>query len=91
MTVLLMLPAVVVTACFFLIWYGVEDAPGLATGGFDWPGLALVTLALGILHIALAEGHADEEFVAARTTGFEAGRPHSGYGCAWRRACAWAR
>ena len=28
MTVLLMLPAIVVTLCFVVIWFGIEDAPG---------------------------------------------------------------
>ncbi|WEH12387.1 molybdopterin oxidoreductase family protein [Streptomyces sp. VNUA24] len=37
------------------------------------PGTDLA-LALGMLHIALAEGHVDEDFVASRTTGFEAVR-----------------
>ena len=30
MTVLLMLPAIVVTVVFFVIWFGIEDAPGEA-------------------------------------------------------------
>ena len=46
MTVLLSLPAVVVTACLLVIWVGIDDTPGEATGGFDWPGLGLVTAAL---------------------------------------------
>ncbi|WP_341230507.1 MFS transporter [Nocardioides salarius] len=46
MTVLLSLPAVVVTACLLIIWVGIDDTPGEATGGFDWPGLGLVTAAL---------------------------------------------
>ncbi|KUO15310.1 molybdopterin oxidoreductase family protein [Streptomyces dysideae] len=37
------------------------------------PGTDLA-LALGMLHIALAEGHVDEDFVAARTSGFAAVR-----------------
>jgi MFS family permease len=49
MTVLLMLPAIAVTACFVLIWFGIEDAPGVSQGGIDWPGLGLVTLALGLV------------------------------------------
>jgi MFS family permease len=44
---LLALPAVVVTAVFFVVWFGIEDAPGEATGGYDWGGLVLITLALG--------------------------------------------
>ncbi|MEE1940136.1 molybdopterin oxidoreductase family protein [Streptomyces sp. TRM 70361] len=43
------------------------------------PGTDLA-LALGLLHIAVAEGHLDKEYVAERTTGFDA---------AWRRAAAW--
>ena len=40
---LLALPAIVVTAVFFVIWFGVEDAPGTSTGGFDLGGLVLLT------------------------------------------------
>jgi MFS family permease len=46
---LLALPAIVVTAVFFVIWFGIEDAPGQATGGYDWGGLGLITLALGLV------------------------------------------
>ncbi|GAB2865783.1 MFS transporter [Nocardioides pacificus] len=49
MTVLLALPAVVVTLCLFVIWIGIEDAPGTATGGIDLPGLGLITLVLGLV------------------------------------------
>ena len=49
MRVLLALPAVVVTVCFFVIWFGIEDAPGTSEGGIDWAGLGLVTLALGLV------------------------------------------
>jgi MFS family permease len=49
MEVLLALPAIVVTAVFFVVWLGIEDAPGEATGGYDWGGLALITLALGLV------------------------------------------
>ena len=41
MAFLLALPAIVVTVVFFVIWFGIEDAPGEATGGYDWGGLAL--------------------------------------------------
>src|SRR4051812_38502191 len=44
------------------------------------PGTDLA-LANGLLHIALAEGLVDEEYVAARTTGFEAVR--EGVGAYW--------
>ncbi|CAM3833227.1 MFS transporter [Nocardioides zeicaulis] len=49
MNVLLALPAVVVTAVFFVILAGIEQAPGEDTGGIDWAGLGLVTLSLGLL------------------------------------------
>ena len=48
MEVLLMLPAIVVTAVLVVIWVFIEDVPGDATGGYDWGGLALVTLAIGL-------------------------------------------
>jgi len=53
MTVLLMLPAIVVTVCLGLIWWGIEDAPGEAGGGIDWAGLGLVTVALGLVMAGL--------------------------------------
>ncbi len=53
MTFLLMLPALVVTACLPLIWCGVEDTPGDSTGGIDWAGLGLVTVALGLVMAGL--------------------------------------
>ena len=37
------------TVVFFVIWFGIEDVPGDATGGYDWGGLALVTLAIGLV------------------------------------------
>ncbi|WP_442814968.1 molybdopterin oxidoreductase family protein [Streptomyces sp. NBC_01298] len=43
------------------------------------PGTDLA-LALGLLHLAVVEGHADQPFLDKRTTGFDA---------AWRRAAAW--
>jgi MFS family permease len=50
MNVLLAMPALVVTAVFVVILVGIESAPGDDTGGsIDWTGLALVTLALGVL------------------------------------------
>ena len=52
MEFLLALPAIVVTAVFFVIWFGIEDAPGDATGGYDWGGLALVTVAIGLVWAA---------------------------------------
>ena len=49
MNVLLALPAVVVTAVFFVILAGIEQAPGEDSGGIDWAGLGLVTVSLGLL------------------------------------------
>ena len=53
MTVLLSLPAVAVTLCLVAVWFGVEDVPGEATGGFDWTGLAYLTAALGLVMAGL--------------------------------------
>ncbi|KQY57091.1 MULTISPECIES: MFS transporter [unclassified Nocardioides] len=49
MTFLLSLPAIVVTACFFVIWFGIEDVRGVSSGGVDLPGLGLITLTLGLV------------------------------------------
>jgi hypothetical protein len=49
MTVLLMLPAIAVTICLLVIWIGLEDQPGTAQGGIDTTGLALVTVAIGLV------------------------------------------
>ena len=49
MTVLLALPAIVVTLCFFVIWFGIEDAPGTSDGGIDWPGFTMITGVLGLV------------------------------------------
>ncbi|QIX25364.1 MFS transporter [Nocardioides sp. JQ2195] len=49
MTFLLTLPAIVVTACFFVIFFGIEDVRGASTGGVDLPGLGLITLTLGLV------------------------------------------
>ena len=49
MTVLLALPAVVTTLALPVIWFGVEATPGESTGGFDVPGLVLLTAALGLV------------------------------------------
>lgn len=53
MTVLLMLPAIVVTACFFVIWFGIENVRGESRGGVDLLGLALITLTLGLVMAGL--------------------------------------
>lgn len=49
MNALLAIPAIVVTAALALIWVGVEDHPGTGTGNFDWPGLAIITVMLGLV------------------------------------------
>ncbi len=53
MTAVLSLPAIVVTACLLVVWFGVEDAPGTSSGGIDWTGLALLTGALGLVMAGL--------------------------------------
>ena len=53
MTVLLALPAIAVTVCFFVILVGIEDRPGVSTGGIDTTGLGLVTLVLGLVMAGL--------------------------------------
>jgi Na+/melibiose symporter-like transporter len=53
MTFLLMLPAIVVSACFFVIWFGVADTPPVATGSLDLKGFWLVTLAIGLVMAGL--------------------------------------
>ena len=53
MNVLLALPAMVVTAVFFVILFGIEDAPGESSGGIDWVGFGLVTLALALVMAGL--------------------------------------
>lgn len=53
MTVLLMLPAVAVTVCFAVIWFGIEDMEGTSSGGLDWGGLGLVSASLGLVMAGL--------------------------------------
>jgi MFS family permease len=50
MTVVLMIPAVVVTAVLVVIWFGIErDPPRSGAGGLDVGGLALICVALGLV------------------------------------------
>ncbi|GAA1776042.1 MFS transporter [Nocardioides hankookensis] len=49
MTVLLALPAIAVTLCFVVIWFGIEDMEGTATGGIDLGGLVLITSSIGLV------------------------------------------
>ena len=53
MTVLLALPAIVVTVVLLVLWAGIENAPGEASGGIDWTGLGLITVALGLVMAGL--------------------------------------
>ncbi|MFC7495215.1 MULTISPECIES: MFS transporter [unclassified Nocardioides] len=53
MTVLLMLPAIAVTVCFAVIWFGIEDMEGTSSGGLDWGGLGLITASLGLVMAGL--------------------------------------
>lgn len=46
MTVLLLVPAIAVIACFFVILFGVKESPDLAGGTLDTVGLVLISLAL---------------------------------------------
>ena len=49
MTVLLALPAIAVTVCLIVIWFGIEDMEGTATGGIDLGGLVLITSSIGLV------------------------------------------
>ncbi len=53
MGVVLALPAIVVTAVFFVILLGIEHTPGEATGGIDWTGFALITGSLALVMAGL--------------------------------------
>ena len=46
MTVLLLVPAVAVVACFFVVLFGVKESPGLTGGRLDTGGLILISLSL---------------------------------------------
>jgi MFS family permease len=53
MTNLLMVPAIAVTLCFVVVWFGVPSTPPAATGGLDLKGFWLVTVALGLVMAGL--------------------------------------
>jgi predicted MFS family arabinose efflux permease len=53
MTVVLMLPAIVVTVCFFLILFGIERDPGRSGGTFDLIGFLLITDVIGLVMAGL--------------------------------------
>lgn len=49
MTVVLMIPAIVVTAVLAVIWFGIERDPERGTGSLDLGGLALIVAVLGLV------------------------------------------
>ena len=49
MTTVLMVPAVAVSLCFLVVWFGVVDTPPAAHGRVDWAGFAVVTLAISLV------------------------------------------
>jgi len=49
MTVVLMIPAIVVSLVFLVIWFGIERDPERGEGGIDLGGLALISLAIGLV------------------------------------------
>ena len=49
MTVVLMVPAVAVTACFAVVWFGVAETAPVATGRLDVRGFVLVTAAISLV------------------------------------------
>ena len=49
MTFLLTLPAIAVTVCFVVVWFGVAATPPVATGRLDLKGFGLVTLSIGLV------------------------------------------
>jgi MFS family permease len=53
MTFLLTLPAIAVTACFVVVWFGVAPTPPAATGRLDLKGFALVTVSIGLVMTGL--------------------------------------
>lgn len=53
MTGLLALPAVAVTVCLVVVWWGVAPTPPVATGRVDVAGFGLVTVALGLVMAGL--------------------------------------
>jgi MFS family permease len=53
MTVVLMIPAVVVSLVFVVIWFGIERDPARAGGRVDLGGLGLITLVIGFVMAGL--------------------------------------
>lgn len=46
LTVVLLVPAILIVVCFFVVLFGVKESPELAGGVFDTVGLVLVSIAL---------------------------------------------
>lgn len=63
LTVVLLVPALLVIACFFVIWFGVKESPNVTGGSLDWIGLSLISIALiaftGGLSLLRLNGPAD--------------------------------
>jgi MFS family permease len=53
MTVVLMVPAVAVTACFAVIWFGIAETPPVATGRIDVRGFLAITVAISLVMTGL--------------------------------------
>jgi MFS family permease len=53
MTVVLMVPAVAVTACFAVVWFGVAETPPVATGRLDLRGFGVLTAAISVVMAGL--------------------------------------
>jgi MFS family permease len=57
LTLVLALPAVAVTICLVVVFFGIERQPGRAGSGFDLGGLGLLTLSLGLVMAGLITLH----------------------------------
>ncbi|BDZ51254.1 membrane transport protein [Frondihabitans sucicola] len=53
LTVVLAIPAIVVTLCLIVVWFGIENRPGTSTQRFDAVGLGLMTVVLGLVMAGL--------------------------------------
>ncbi len=77
MTVVLMIPAIAVTLCFGVIWFGIADTPPVAEGRLDWAGFGLITASIGLVMAGLIFIRLDEYNyeAAAGSTAPEPGIP----------------
>jgi MFS family permease len=53
MTVVLMVPALAVTVCFAVVWFGVAETPPVGTGRLDLRGFAALTVAIALVMTGL--------------------------------------